>query len=104
MVQSHISLLTNTLLGVSLVFELPLIIYFLSKLGLITPTFLRKYRKHALVVVLILAAVITPPDVASQIVVAIPILILYEFGIIISKRVEKNLKKKLKNEQSSRGI
>jgi sec-independent protein translocase protein TatC len=96
-VQSHISLLTNTLLGISLVFELPLIIYFLSKLGLITPAFLRKYRKHALVVVLILAAVITPPDVASQVVVAIPILILYELGIIISKRVEKNLKKKLKN-------
>ncbi|EDP94492.1 twin-arginine translocase subunit TatC [Kordia algicida OT-1] len=96
-VQSHISLLTNTLLGVSLVFELPLIIYFLSKLGLITPTFLRKYRKHALVIVLILAAIITPPDVASQIVVAIPILILYEIGIVISKRVEKNLKKKLKN-------
>ena len=96
-VQSHISLLTNTLLGISLVFELPLVIYFLSKLGLITPAFLRKYRKHALVVVLILAAVITPPDVASQVVVAIPILILYELGIIISKRVEKNLKKKLKH-------
>jgi sec-independent protein translocase protein TatC len=96
-VQSHISLLTNTLLGVSLVFELPLIIYFLSKLGLITPAFLRKYRKHALVVVLILAAIITPPDVASQIVVAIPILILYEVGILISKRVEKNYKKKFKN-------
>lgn len=96
-VQSHISLLTNTLLGVSLVFELPLVIYFLSKLGLITPAFLRKYRKHALVVVLILSAIITPPDVASQIVVAIPIMILYQVGILISKRVEKNLKKKLKN-------
>ncbi|WP_430408530.1 twin-arginine translocase subunit TatC [Kordia sp.] len=96
-VQSHISLLTNTLLGVSLVFELPLVIYFLSRLGLITPAFLRKYKKHAIVVVLILAAVITPPDVASQIVVAIPILILYEIGIIISKRVEKNYKKKFKN-------
>ncbi len=95
--QSHISLLTNTLLGVSLVFELPLVIYFLSKLGLITPAFLRKYRKHAIVVVLVLAAVITPPDVASQIVVAIPILILYEIGIIISKRVEKNYKKKFKH-------
>jgi sec-independent protein translocase protein TatC len=95
--QSHISLLTNTLLGVSLVFELPLIIYFLSKLGLITPAFLRKYRRHSLVVVLVLAAIITPPDVASQIVVAIPILILYEVGILISKRVEKNYKKKLKN-------
>lgn len=96
-VQSHIGLFTNTLLGVSLVFELPLIIYFLSKLGLITPAFLRKYRKHSLVVVLILAAIITPPDVASQIVVAIPILILYEVGIVISKRVERNLKKQMKN-------
>ncbi|WP_046745253.1 twin-arginine translocase subunit TatC [Kordia zhangzhouensis] len=96
-IQSHISLLTNTLIGVSLVFELPLIIYFLSKIGLVTPRFLRKYRKHALVVVLILAAIITPPDVGSQIVVAIPIMILYQIGIFISSRVEKNQKKKLKN-------
>ncbi|AXG71322.1 Sec-independent protein translocase protein TatCy [Kordia sp. SMS9] len=96
-VQSHISLLTNTLLGISLVFELPLIIYFLAKLGLITPAFLRKYRKHAIVVVLILSAIITPPDVASQIVVAIPIMMLYQVGIVIAKRVEKNYKKKFKH-------
>jgi len=91
---SYISLFTNTMLGVSLVFELPVVIYFLSKLGLITPSFLRKYRKHALVLVLILSAIITPPDVASQIIVSIPILILYEISIYISGFVEK---RQLKN-------
>lgn len=91
--QSHISLVTNMLLGVSILFELPVLIYFLTKIGLITPEFLKKYRKHALVVVLILAAIITPPDVASQIVVAIPILILYEISIKVSQRVIKNQEK-----------
>jgi len=91
---SYISLFTNTMLGISLVFELPVVIYFLSKLGLVTPTFLRKYRKHALVLVLILSAIITPPDVASQIIVSIPILILYEISIYISGFV---LKRQLKN-------
>ncbi|WP_347175222.1 twin-arginine translocase subunit TatC [Polaribacter uvawellassae] len=91
---SYISLFTNTMLGISLVFELPVVIYFLSKLGLVTPTFLRKYRKHALVLVLLLSAIITPPDVASQIIVSIPILILYEISIYISGFV---LKRQLKN-------
>ena len=81
------------LLGVSVLFELPVLIYFLTKIGLITPEFLKKYRKHSLVVVLVLAAVITPPDVASQIVVAIPILILYEISIKVSQRVIKNQEK-----------
>ena len=86
------------LLGVSILFELPVLIYFLTKIGLITPEFLKKYRKHALVVVLILAAIITPPDVASQVIVAIPILILYEIGIIVSRRV---IKKQEKNANKS---
>ncbi len=77
------------LLGVSILFELPVLIYFLTKIGLVTPEFLKKYRKHALVVVLILAAIITPPDVASQVIVAIPILILYEISIKVSRRVIK---------------
>ena len=58
-------------------------------MGLITPDFLKKYRKHALVIVLILAAIITPPDIISQIIVAIPILLLYEVSIFISKIVIK---------------
>jgi len=91
---SYIGMITNTLLGVSVVFELPIIIYFLTKIGLVTPEFLRKSRKYALVVVLIIAAIITPPDVASQVIVTIPIMILYEISIIISKMV---LKKQNKN-------
>ncbi len=94
--EAYIGLVTNTLLGVSAVFELPVIIYFLTKIGLITPQFLKKYRKHALVVVLVLSAIITPPDVASQIIVSIPILILYEVGIYVSKRVIKNQEKNAK--------
>lgn len=92
--QSHISLVTNTMLGVAIMFELPVIIYFLSKIGLVTPEFLKKYRRHAITLVVILAAIITPPDVASQIIVAIPILILYEISIKVSKRVIKNQAKK----------
>ncbi len=81
------------LLGVSIMFELPVIVYFLTKIGLISPEFLKRYRKHALVLVLILAAIITPPDVASQIIVAIPVLILYEISIKVSKRVIKKQQK-----------
>lgn len=95
---SHIGLVTNLLLGVSILFELPVLVYFLTKAGLITPEFLRKYRKHALVVVLIVAAIITPPDIASQVIVAIPILILYEVSIKVSKMV---IKKQQKNAQKS---
>ena len=90
---SHISLVTNMLIGVSIMFELPVIIYFLTKIGLVTPEFLKKYRKLALVIVLIVAAIITPPDVASQVVVAIPVLILYEISIKVSKRVIKRQEK-----------
>jgi sec-independent protein translocase protein TatC len=81
------------LLGVSILFELPVLVYFLTKIGLITPNFLKKYRKHALVVVLIVAAIITPPDIASQIIVAIPIVILYEVSIKVSKIVIKKQQK-----------
>ncbi|MGB0837057.1 MAG: twin-arginine translocase subunit TatC [Flavobacteriaceae bacterium] len=93
--ESYISIITNALLGVSLVFELPIIIYFLTKAGLVTPDFLKKYRKHAFVIVLILSAIITPPDIASQIIVSIPVMFLYEIGIYISKIV---VKKQLKKE------
>ncbi|MGJ8745036.1 twin-arginine translocase subunit TatC [Polaribacter sp.] len=95
---SHIGLVTNMLLGVSILFELPVLVYFLTKIGLITPQFLKKYRKHALVVVLILAAIITPPDIASQVIVAIPILILYEVSIKVSKMV---LRKQAREEKKA---
>ncbi len=90
--KTHINLITNTLLGVSLMFELPVIIFFLTKMGLVTPAFLKRNRKIALVLVLTLSAIITPPDVASQVIVTIPIMVLYEISIFISKRVIKKEK------------
>ena len=71
-----------------------IIIYFLTKIGLVTPQFLKTYRKYALVIVLILSAIITPPDIASQVIVAIPILILYQVSIYISSLVIKNQQRK----------
>ena len=86
---SYISLLRSSTVASGLLFELPIIIYFLTKIGLVTPSFLRKYRKYTLIIVLILSAIITPPDILSQIVVAIPIMILYEISILISAAVVK---------------
>lgn len=95
--KTHINLITNTILGVSLMFELPILIYFLTKMGLVSPSFLKKNRKMALVLVLILSAIITPPDIASQVIVTLPIMVLYEIGIVISKRVVKKEEKALRN-------
>ena len=90
---SYIGLLRASVLSSGLIFELPIIIYFLAKVGVITPQFLRKNRKIALVLVLSLSAIITPPDIASQIIVSIPILILYEISIIIAKVVVRKQEK-----------
>jgi sec-independent protein translocase protein TatC len=91
---SYISSVVSIVIAGGVSFELPVIAYFLSRVGLLTPRFLKKYRKHSYVVLLIIAAIITPPDVLSQILVAIPLVILYEISIIISGRVEKaNLRK-----------
>jgi sec-independent protein translocase protein TatC len=91
---SYMSTVISTIAYSGLIFLLPIVIYFFTKLGLLSPSFLRKYRKHAIVFVLILAAIITPPDVLSQIIVSIPILLLYEIGILVAARVEKNRLKK----------
>jgi sec-independent protein translocase protein TatC len=86
----YIDTLTSLILGCGIAFELPVLAYVLSKLGLITPAFLKNYRKYAFVVILIVAAVITPsPDWTSQTIVAVPLIILYEISILISKRVDK---------------
>ena len=87
---SFISLVRSSAIASGIIFELPIIIYFLTKAGLVTPESLVKYRKYALVLVLVLAAIITPPDVASQIIVAIPIVVLYQVSIFISRIVIKN--------------
>jgi sec-independent protein translocase protein TatC len=100
-ISSYMALVRNSALASGLVFELPIIVYFLTKIGLVTPEILIKYRKYALVIVLILSAIITPPDVVSQVIVAIPILILYQISIYISKIVIKNQKRKEKKQSSS---
>jgi len=89
-IRSYIGTLSSICLATGVIFELPILTYFLTKIGVVTPSFLKKYRKHAIVVIFIVAAIITPPDVFSQMLVSIPLLILYEVGIIISKRVIKN--------------
>lgn len=93
--ESYIGLVKTSILASGLMFELPIIIYFLSKLGLVTPTFLKKNRKYAIVLILIISAIITPPDIASQFIVSIPVLVLYEFSILISKVIYKKQQKKL---------
>ncbi len=101
--ESYIGLVRTSVLACGIVFELPILMYILTKIGLITPEILRKYRKFALIIVLVLSAIITPPDIVSQIIVAIPILILYEVSIYISKIVIRNQlreERKRKKEQS----
>jgi sec-independent protein translocase protein TatC len=100
-IDSYISMVKTAVIASGLYFELPIILYFLTKLGLVTPTFLRTYRKYAIVIVLIIAAIVTPPDVVSQITVAIPMLIIYEASIWISAVVVRNKKR---DEQTSKGI
>jgi sec-independent protein translocase protein TatC len=86
---SYIGMVKTSVLASGLFFELPIIIFFLTKLGLVTPSFLRTYRKYAIVLVLIIAAIVTPPDVVSQTIVAIPMLLIYEASIWISVFVSK---------------
>jgi len=84
---SYTSLFVQTLLGMGLVFLFPVFAYFLAKVGILTPHFLKTYRKHALVVILVVAAIITPSDVMSMMIAAIPLVILYEVSILITRYV-----------------
>lgn len=88
-IASYIDMLRSSVISCGLIFELPVVIYFLAKLGVVTPSFMRKYRKHAIVLTLLLSAIITPPDVASQVIVSIPILLLYEASIFVAKYVQR---------------
>ncbi len=88
-ITSYVSTLSMLVLASAIMFQLPVVVYFLSMSGLVTSKMLKSYRKHSIVVILILSAVITPPDVISQLLIAMPILVLYEVGILIAKRLEK---------------
>ncbi len=98
---SFISTVSTVTLSTGLIFELPILVYFLAKIGLLTPAWMRKYRRHAFVVTLILAAIITPPDISSQVLVSLPIVVLYEISIKICARVVKRQEKeRLRNQEA----
>jgi sec-independent protein translocase protein TatC len=84
---SYISNITTVALACGLVFELPIVVFFLTKIGVLTPAFMMKYWRHAVIIILIIAAIITPPDVISQTLVSIPLILLYFGSIIISRAV-----------------
>tara|TARA_R110000868_G_scaffold29390_1_gene109166 strand:+ start:6683 stop:7528 length:846 start_codon:yes stop_codon:yes gene_type:complete len=88
-ITSYVSTLSMLVLASAVMFQLPVVIYFLTQAGLVSSAMLKAYRRHSIVVILVLSAVITPPDVISQILIAMPILVLYEAGIIIAKRLER---------------
>ncbi|WP_167610319.1 twin-arginine translocase subunit TatC [Maribellus sediminis] len=87
--RSYIGSVTSISLAAGVVFLIPIFSYFLSKVGILTPQFMKTYRRHAYVLMLLLSAIITPPDIFSQIMVCFPLVFLYEIGIFISRRVVK---------------
>lgn len=101
--RSYVQTITSVVLAAGIVFELPILSYFLTKIGVITPEFMKKYRKHSLILILALSAIITPPDVFSQIMVSMPLIILYEVGIAISKRIVKDREAKEAAESADAG-
>jgi len=86
--------MTTMVLWTGVVFELPVVVYFLSKVGMISPSFLKKSRRYAIVIIFIIAAIITPPDIFSQTLMAIPLILLYEASILVSKRAVRKKGKK----------
>lgn len=96
-INEYFSSLTMWILSCGVIFQLPVVSYFLSKFGILTPEFLRQYRKHAIVACFVMSAFLTPPDPVSQVLIAIPLLLLYQFSIWVSKmgvrRREKELRK-----------
>jgi sec-independent protein translocase protein TatC len=94
-IDSYLSTVATLSIGTGITFELPIIIYILSKMGIMTPAFMRSSRRYALVIILIISAVVTPtPDMLPMITISFPLYFLYELSIVVSERVEKNRKKK----------
>lgn len=84
-INEYMNIIISVMLGAGLVFELPMLSFFLTKLGILTPAFMRRYRRYALVIILFFAALLTPPDPVSQLILAVPLVLLYEISIFISK-------------------
>lgn len=85
---SYVSTVVTLTLACAFMFQLPVVAYFLAKVGIVTAYGMRAYRRHAIVAILILAAIITPPDVMSQLLIATPLVLLYEYSILIARLVE----------------
>ena len=90
---SYVNTVMTLVLACAVLFQLPIVVYFATKAGLVSASFLKTYRKHAIVAILILGAIMTPPDPFSQIFIALPLTLLYEVGIVIALRIEKNDRK-----------
>jgi len=89
-IDEYFSIITSIMLAAGVVFELPMVSFFLSKLGILTPKFMRRFRRHALVAILVLSAILTPgTDPVSQVVLAVPLVLLYEISIFVSKLSQK---------------
>lgn len=102
---SYVTYMTMFTLPTGLIFEMPVLAYFLAKIGLVGPAFLRSHRRQAIVVILIIAAIITPPDVVSQTLVTIPLYGLYEASILVVARVQRNREKEMElSERKSREV
>ncbi len=97
---SYVSTVMMLVLACGIMFQLPVVVYFLTKAGLITPQFLKMYRKHAIVVILVLSALLTPPDIISQILMCIPLLFLYEISIMVSNTIKRKEDKLLLEEEN----
>ncbi|ELR71398.1 Twin-arginine translocation protein TatC [Fulvivirga imtechensis AK7] len=93
-ITSYVGTISTLVLGSGILFQLPIVVYFLSKIGVVTPDLMKIYRKHAIVVILMLGAVLTPPDPLSQILIAFPLFGLYELSILISRSVYRKQRKK----------
>lgn len=92
---SYISTVVSVTFAVGVVFELPILVYFLTKIGVLTPDFMKKNRKYMYVILLVVSAVITPPDMFSQVLVVVPLIGLYELSIGVSSRIYKKTQQEL---------
>jgi sec-independent protein translocase protein TatC len=95
-IDDYLSNIISLIIGCGIVFQLPVVVFFLSKIGILTPSFMKNVRRYAIVIILVVAAVITPPDVFSMVLVSIPLIFLYEVSIGISGRIEAKRKAKEK--------
>lgn len=94
-ITEYLSIVLSVLIGAGVVFELPMLSFFLSKIGILTPKFMRTYRRHAIVIILITAAILTPgTDPVSQMILAVPLVLLYEISILVSKISQKKIENK----------